>query len=105
MSLPNVQMPKMRSRFLWALGALAAVLTIAFGVMASNNWLPHTDPISGRKFGWLGSELPKNATSSIYALVTTTPTPQLSKEYIYAGSRLLAVEDANANAAPPTDLA
>ena len=27
-------------------------------------------------------------------------TPQLSKEYIYAGSRLLAVEDANANAAP-----
>lgn len=34
-----------------------------------------------------------------------TPTPQLSKEYIYAGSRLLAVEDANANAAPPADLA
>ena len=33
------------------------------------------------------------------------PTPQLSKEYIYAGSRLLAVEDANANAAPPADLA
>ena len=36
---------------------------------------------------------------------TPTPTPQLSKEYIYAGSRLLAVEDANANAAPPADLA
>ncbi len=34
-----------------------------------------------------------------------TPTPQLSKSYIYAGSRLLAVEDANANAAPPADLA
>lgn len=35
-----------------------------------------------------------------------TPTPvQLSKEYIYAGSRLLAVEDGNANAAPPADLA
>ena len=32
-------------------------------------------------------------------------TPQLSKEYIYAGSRMLAVEDANANAAPPADLA
>src|SRR5262249_42084605 len=29
----------------------------------------------------------------------------LSKEYIYAGNRLLAVEDANANAAPPADLA
>lgn len=34
-----------------------------------------------------------------------SPPPQLSKEFIYAGSRLLAVEDANANAAPPTDLA
>lgn len=32
-----------------------------------------------------------------------SPTPQLSKEYVYAGSRLLAVEDANANAAPPAD--
>ena len=36
---------------------------------------------------------------------TPTPTPQLSKEYIYAGSRLLAVEDAGANVAPPADLA
>lgn len=36
---------------------------------------------------------------------TPTPTPQLSKELIYAGSRLVAVEDANANAAPPSDLA
>ena len=34
-----------------------------------------------------------------------TPTPQLSKEYIYAGSRMLAVEDKNASAAPPADLA
>jgi hypothetical protein len=34
-----------------------------------------------------------------------SPTPQLSKEYIYAGSRLLAVEDANANSAPPADVA
>ncbi|MFN0141012.1 MAG: FG-GAP repeat domain-containing protein [Pyrinomonadaceae bacterium] len=33
------------------------------------------------------------------------PTPQLSKEYIYAGSRLLAVEDTNALSAPPADLA
>jgi hypothetical protein len=33
------------------------------------------------------------------------PTPQLSKELIYAGSRLLSVEDANASAAPPADLA
>jgi hypothetical protein len=36
---------------------------------------------------------------------TATPTPQLKSEYLYAGSRLLAVEDANANVAPPSDLA
>ena len=35
----------------------------------------------------------------------TSPTPQLAREYIYAGSRLLAVEDANASAEPPADLA
>jgi hypothetical protein len=39
------------------------------------------------------------------AAPTPSPTPQLSKEYIYAGSRLLAVEDAAANAIPPADLA
>ncbi len=33
------------------------------------------------------------------------PTPQLAKEYVYAGSRMLAIEDANAVAAPPADLA
>lgn len=50
----------------------------------------------------------RSALSSInpfVAMPSPTPTPQLSKEYIYAGSRLLAVEDANANAAPPADLA
>jgi hypothetical protein len=36
---------------------------------------------------------------------TTTGTPQLSKEYIYAGSRMLAIEDVGATAAPPADLA
>jgi len=34
-----------------------------------------------------------------------TATPQLSKEIIYSGSRMLAVEDANASAVPPADLA
>jgi hypothetical protein len=50
----------------------------------------------------------RSALSSINPFLappTPTPTPQLSKEYLYAGSRLLAVEDANANAAPPSDLA
>lgn len=34
-----------------------------------------------------------------------SPTPHLSKEYINAGSRVLAVEDVDASAAPPADLA
>ncbi|CAN5463183.1 hypothetical protein BH10ACI1_BH10ACI1_02090 [soil metagenome] len=34
-----------------------------------------------------------------------SPTPQLSKELIYSGQKLVAVEDADANAAPPADLA
>ncbi|MEQ1606467.1 MAG: VCBS repeat-containing protein [Pyrinomonadaceae bacterium] len=75
--------------------------------MASNSWLPKTDPLSGKKTGWFGKELPKNASSTWNPLAAPppSPTPQLSKEYVYAGSRLLAVEDANANAAPPADLA
>jgi hypothetical protein len=57
------------------------------------------------------NQLPENQpslASRLNPFTTTTtpsPTPQLSKEYIYAGSRMLAVEDANANAAPPADLA
>lgn len=34
-----------------------------------------------------------------------TPTPKLSREYVYASGKLLAIEDANANSAPPADLA
>lgn len=33
------------------------------------------------------------------------PTPQLAKEYVYAGGKLLAVEDAGANQSAPADLA
>jgi FG-GAP-like repeat len=45
----------------------------------------------------------QNAPNTQTPVTSTTPT--LSKEYIYAGSRMLAVEDANANASPPADLA
>jgi hypothetical protein len=46
----------------------------------------------------------QNASTSS-AVLPVSATPQLSKEYIYAGSRMLAVEDTNAVAAPPADLA
>ena len=96
-----------RRKFIYGVSVCALVMLICFGVFAKNGWLPHTDALTGKKTGWFGTELPKNAGSTWNPLAAPlpTPTPQLSKEYIYAGQRLLAVEDANANAAPPADLA
>ncbi len=106
MSLNPQTLAGKRKRLLASIGALAVVCLIGLGAMAKNGWLPSTDPLSGKKTGWFGKALPRNASSSWnpYAAPLPTPTPQLSKEYIYAGS-LLAVEDANANAAPPADIA
>lgn len=94
-------------RNVWTLLTIGVVSFGVFGVMARNGWFPSTDPLTGQKTGWFGAKLAKNASSSWnpFAGASPTPTPQLSKEYIYAGSRLLAVEDAGANAAPPADLA
>ncbi len=92
----------------WFKGAIVIfVLMLALGVFAKKGWLPHTDNLTGKKTGWFGTELPKSIpnTWNPFAEPPPSPTPQLSKEYIYAGSKLLAVADANANAAPPADLA
>ena len=96
-----------RSKLLYGTAALVLCLLIGIGIFGKNGWLPHTDSFSGKKTGWFGKELPKNASSSWNPLAPPlpTPTPQLAREYLYAGSRLLAVEDANASAAPPADLA
>jgi hypothetical protein len=96
-----------RKRLLYGSAAFVFVALICLGVMAKNGWLPRTDPLSGKRTGWFGREVPKNAPSNWnpFAMPPPSPTPQLSKEYIYAGSRLLAAEDANASAVPPEDLA
>lgn len=86
-------------------GAIAGALLITVGVFAANDWFPKTDAFTGKKTGWFGKELPKNATSAWNPIPPPSPTPQLSKEYIYARQRLLAVEDANATSAPPADIA
>jgi hypothetical protein len=86
--------------------ALAAVTVFATG-------LKYLDEDAKRKraAGVSSPHVSKGSTSWIDTVNPFTtapppnPTPQLSKSYIYAGSRLLAVEDANANAAPPADLA
>jgi len=96
-----------RRKVIYGVSAVAICVSIGLGVFAKNGWLPSTDPLTGKKTGWFGKDLPKNAGSTWNPLAAPLPTatPQLSKEYIYAGQRLLAVEDANANAAPPADLA
>ena len=80
---------------------LILVALVVIGVFARNEWLPTIDPLTGRRSGWFGNKSGDIPTTS----TVQVPTPQLSKEYIYAGTRLLAVEDANANPVLPTDLA
>lgn len=103
MSLTHSQSAKYRKQIF----SLLVVLLITIGIFAKNEWFPSTDPLSGNKTGWFGQALAENASSSWnpFADPLPTPTPQLSKEYLYAGSQLLAVEDANANALAPSDLA
>ncbi|MFN0141602.1 MAG: FG-GAP repeat domain-containing protein [Pyrinomonadaceae bacterium] len=89
---------------------IAFVLLLGLGVFASNGWLSRYigNAVSGKKTGWFGrpvSEPGAVATGLDPNAPMPSGTPQLSKEFLYAGSRLLAVEDANANAAPPADLA
>lgn len=99
--------PENRRRLSYGFAALVLVSLIAAGIFAKNDWFPRTDAMSGKRYGWFGTPLAKNAPSSWnpVAMPSPTATPQLSKEYVYAGSRLLAVEDKNATAAPPADLA
>jgi hypothetical protein len=96
-----------KKKLLYPSAGFALLVLIAVGAMAKHGWLPRTDALTGKKTGWFGVALPHNASSSWNPMAAplTTPTPQLSKEYIYAGGRMLAVEDANASAAPPADLA
>lgn len=99
--------PNPRNRKFWIGGATALLLMIGIGAFAKNGWFPTTNPMTLEKTGWFGSKLPKNAGSSWNPLAAPLPTatPQLSKEQIFAGSRLVAVVDANANETPPADLA
>ena len=86
-----------KQKIFTSLVSLLSVLAILTGIFASNGWFPGTDVLTGEHTGWFGR---KTKTVS-----PPEPDLRLSKEYLYAGTRLLAVEDANANAAWPADLA
>lgn len=94
-------------RHLVKIGIAAIVLLLGIGILARNGMLPNTDPISGKRTGFFGKELPKNASSSWnpFAAPLPTATPQLSRELVYAGSRLVSQVDSNASETPPADLA
>jgi hypothetical protein len=81
-------------------GAVSSNLNLFGGSLKSNVQNPTSENQNSATQNATTSQpiSPNNAT-------VTTATPVLSKEYLYAGSRMLAVEDANANAAPPADLA
>lgn len=101
----NSETTKPGIRINWV--AIVITAFVAFGVFGTGmSWLEQSakEEIAARKRpGYEPSILGR--VNPFLPSPNTTPAPQLSKEYIYAGSRLLAVEDANANTAPPTDLA
>jgi len=100
---PNYSPKAQKQKTLLAcLGALVFVSLILTGIFAKNGWFPTTDTLTGERTGWFG-----RTAADKDQLVGPQPVQnfRLSKEYLYAGSRLLAVEDANANAAWPADLA
>jgi hypothetical protein len=84
--------------------ATVIIAVLALGALGSV--LKYLDDDAQRELAKNSAE--RSALSSINPFMPAPPpdpTPQLSKEYIYAGSRLLAVEDTGASAAPPGDLA
>lgn len=101
--IPNLK-SRIRNRNPFVIFIIAVVGLGVFGTGMS--WLEQSakDEETARKRSGYSPSLVGRVNPFLSA-PSPTPTPELSKEYIYAGSRLLAVEDANANAAPPADLA
>ena len=95
-------------QYWWAVGVIALLALGAFG--AGMKYLEQSAKEQRlANAGQLATDSKDQSLLSKVNPFTEAPmpsaTPQLSKEYIYAGSRMLAVEDANASAAPPADLA
>ncbi|MGD9564326.1 MAG: hypothetical protein AB7P09_14945 [Pyrinomonadaceae bacterium] len=73
-------------------------------MFAQKGWLPFIDGLTGAKTGWFGKPLPKNTGNVWNPINSMLPTTaQLSKSYIYAGSKLIAVEESSGGFAVATD--
>ncbi|MGI8544876.1 MAG: discoidin domain-containing protein, partial [Aridibacter sp.] len=94
--LRNIERQKLFSN----IAVVGLVLLVSIGALAQMGLLPHKDQETGKKYGWFGQELAVNATSlwNPFASSPQTGTPQLSKEYVYAGDRLLAIEETGSGA-------
>ncbi len=94
---------------IFVIGLIGLLSLSVFGFVGSKISFFAKDESGRMKDEFSTNATPSNASNALTpnALnpVTTTATPVLSKEYIYAGSRLLNVSDAGAEAAPPADLA
>ena len=85
--------------------ATGLLILLGLGAFGQMGWLPNTDPKTGKRTGWFGTEIAKNSESSNWNPFAETKRQtnlQLSKEYIYAGSRLLAIEEAGGGSGTPT---
>ena len=92
----------------WLIAGIIAL--VALGTLGASLKYLETDArrqAANRKLQNSGSQETSllNAVNPFLPPPTPVPAPQLSKEYIYAGGKMLAVEDSGANAAPPADLA
>jgi RHS repeat-associated protein len=107
MSLRTTRLFEKRSRLLTWSAAIILIGLIAVGVFAGNGWLPFVDGLTGAKTGWFGKPLPRNSGNVWNPINSMLPTTaQLSKSYIYAGSKLVAVEESGggfASANKPTE--
>lgn len=98
-----------RARERWWLVGLVALL--ALGTFGAGLQYLETDArreLAERNAAAPASENKENLLNRVNPFLpapTPAPTLQLSKEYVYAGSRLLSVVDANAAETPPADLA
>jgi hypothetical protein len=86
---------------IWASAAIAVLALLGFA-----GALKYLEEDAQREMAKNGKD--RSLLSSVNPFMQApppSPTPQLSKEYVYAGSRLLAAEDTAASAVPPGDLA
>ena len=94
-----------RTKLIRVSGTLGIFLLLGLGIFGQMGWLPTTNPETGTRTGWFGTKIAKASESSNWnPFAETEPQTnlQLSKEYIYAGSRLLAIEEAGSGNPNPT---